>query len=110
MLGDVVNELDQYGQKQRGYVYREGEVLAKQESGQVLWNHDDPSGTSSQWSNSSGSTTSRVEMDPLGTQVDENGGFSGGGFSANPIGFYGDSTNMGGVVLPAVPGRHATAF
>jgi hypothetical protein len=95
VVGEVINELNQYGQKQRGYVYREGEVLAKQEGGQVLWNHDEPSGTSSQWSNSSGATSNRVEMDPLGTQVDENGGFSGGGFSSNPIGFYGDPTNQG---------------
>jgi len=96
VVGGTVTELNQYGQKQRGYVYREGEVLAKQEGGQVLWNHDEPSGTSSQWSNSSGATSNRVEMDPLGTQVDENGGFSGGGFSSNPIGFYGDTNNMGG--------------
>ncbi len=95
VVGKVINELNQYGQKQRGYVYRDGEVLAKQEGGQVLWNHDEPSGTSSQWSNSSGATSNRVEMDPLGTQVDENGGFSGGGFSSNPIGFYGDPTNQG---------------
>jgi len=95
VVGEVINELDQYGQKQRGYVFREGEVLAKQEGGQVVWNHDEPAGTSSQWSNSGGATSNRVEMDPLGTQVDENGGFSGGGFSSNPIGFYGDSTNMG---------------
>jgi len=109
VLGDVVNEMDQYAQKQRGYVYREGEVLAKQESGQVLWNHDEPSGTSSQWSNSSGSPTSRVEMDPLGTQVDENGGFSGGGFSSNPIGFYGDSTNMGGGCAAGSAGAACTS-
>ena len=96
VVGEVINELNQYGQKQRGYVYRDGEILAKQEGGQVLWNHDEPSGTSSQWSTSSGATSNRVETDPLGTQVDENGGFSGGGFSSNPIGFYGDTNNMGG--------------
>ncbi len=95
VVGEVITELNQWGQKQRGYVYRENEVLAKQESGQVLWNHDEPSGTSSQWSNASGSASNRIEMDPLGTQVDENGGFAGGGFSANPIGFYGDSSNQG---------------
>jgi YD repeat-containing protein len=96
VVKDVIDELNQSGQKQRGYVYRDGEMLAKQEGGSILWNHDEPSNTSSQWSNGSGGVTTRVEMDPLMTQVAEDNGFTGGGYSSgNPMGFYGNPSNMG---------------
>jgi hypothetical protein len=85
-------------------------VLAKQEGGQVLWNHDEPSGTSSQWTNANGVGTTRTEMDPLGTKVDENGGFSGGGFSVNPVGFYGDANNQGGGCAAGGAGAACTSI
>jgi len=47
VVQDVIDELNQSGTKQRGYIYRDGETLAKQEGGATLWNHDEPSGTSS---------------------------------------------------------------
>ncbi len=100
--GQVIIELDQYGGKKRGYIYDDlGETIAKQENGQVLWDLRDASGVSTRLVNAGGVVTSRIETDPLGTQVDDtqtynyNGG--GNGYAFNPNGFYGDpqQPNMG---------------
>ena len=97
--GQVISEVDQYGAKKRGYVYANGQVIAKQEGSQVLWDQRDLSGTSMRLTNSSGTVTSKVETDPLGTQVDDtaNYNFSGSSGTFNPLGFYGDpqQANMG---------------
>ena len=98
--GQTITEVDQSGTKKRGYVYAGGAVIAKQEGSQVLWDHSDVSGVSRRLTNSSGTVTSKVETDPLGTQVDDtaNYNYSGGGSgSYNPMGFYGtpQMPNMG---------------
>jgi hypothetical protein len=94
--GQTIVELDQSGNKLRGYVYGGGQEIAKHEAGQVLWDQRDVSGVSMRLTDSTGTVTSKVETDPLGTQVsdasefNQNGGGSGYGF--NPNGFYGDPT------------------
>jgi YD repeat-containing protein len=99
--GYTIVELDQYGNKLRGYVYDGGEEIAKQESGQVLWGQRDVSGASMRLTNSTGAVTSRIETDPLETQVSDSSAYNynggGSGYGLNPNGFYGDPTmpNMG---------------
>jgi YD repeat-containing protein len=98
--GQTITEVDQSGTKKRGYVHARGMVIAKQEGSQVLWDHSDVSGVSRRLTNSSGTVTSKVETDPLGTQVDDtaNYNYSGGGSGGyNPMGFYGtpQMPNMG---------------
>ncbi len=94
--GQTIVELDQYGNKARGYVYGGGQEIAKQESGQVLWDQRDVSGVSMRLTNGSGGVTSKVETDPLGTQVSDTSAFNqnggGNGYGFNPNGFYGDPT------------------
>lgn len=99
--GQTITELNQFGQKVRGYVYAGGQEVAKQEGGQVLWSHRDISGVSTRLTSSSGTVTSKVETDPLGTQVADTSNYNynggGNGYGFNPNGFYGDPTmpNMG---------------
>jgi YD repeat-containing protein len=81
-------------QKKRGYVYADGERLAKQEGGQVTWEHDEPGSGSSQFTSTSGAVTNRVETDPLGTSVDPAG--SPISYNLNPTGYYGNGGNPGG--------------
>jgi YD repeat-containing protein len=100
LAGQTIVELDQYGQKVRGYVYGGQQEIAKQEGGQVLWDQREASGVSMRLTNASGSVTSKVETDPLGTQVSDASEFNqngGSGYGFNPQGFYGDPTlpNMG---------------
>ena len=94
--GQTIVELDQYGNKVRGYVYGGGQEIAKQEAGQVLWDQRDVSGVSMRLTNSSGGVASKVETDPLGTQVSDTSAFNqnggGNGYGFNPNGFYGDPT------------------
>jgi YD repeat-containing protein len=97
--GQTLSEVNQSGAKVRGYVYAGGVIIAKQEGSQVLWDQKDVSGVSMRLTNSSGTITSKVETDPLGTQVDDtaNYNYSGGSGAFNPMGFYGDpqQPNMG---------------
>lgn len=99
--GSVITELDQSGGKRRGYVYAGGQEIAKQENGQVFWDHRDVSGVSMRTTNSAGTVTSRTETDPLGTVVDDTAAYNsnggGNGYSFSPTGFYGNPTmpNMG---------------
>lgn len=100
-VGDqVITELDQYGGKRRGYIYAAGQLVAKQENGQVYWDHRDPSNRSMRLANASGTVTSQIETDPLGTAVDTTATFNyngSQGYNSNPLGFYGDpvSPNLG---------------
>jgi hypothetical protein len=89
--GASVIEVNQYGQRLRGYVYASGQRIAKQEGGQVSWDIRDVSGTSQQMVSVAGQMTSRVETDPLGTIVENPNPSSGGGavYNTNPLGFYG---------------------
>jgi YD repeat-containing protein len=92
--GQTIVELDQYGNKVWGYVYGGGQEIAKQEGGQVLWDQRDASGVSMRLTNGSGGVASKIETDPLGTQVDDTSVFNqnggGNGYAFNPNGFYGD--------------------
>jgi hypothetical protein len=40
--GSVITELNEQGQKQKGYVYAGGEVLAEQQFNEVRWKHTNP--------------------------------------------------------------------
>jgi YD repeat-containing protein len=89
--GQTISEVDQNGAKKRGYVLVGGETVAKQENGQVFWEHSDPLGTSNRTTNSAGTATSKVETDPLGSTVDDTAAYnySGStGYNSNPLGFY----------------------
>jgi YD repeat-containing protein len=98
--GQTITELNQYGAKVRGYVYAGGTMIAKQEGSQVLWDQRDITGVSMRLTNSNGAVTSKIETDPLGTQVDDTANYnysSGGSGGFNPNGFYGtpQMPNMG---------------
>lgn len=74
MLGRVITELDQSGQKTRTFVYHDGQVLAWQEmDGQtekMAWEHRD-------LSNASVTGAAGAELDPFGSAV-------GSPFTSNP--------------------------
>jgi YD repeat-containing protein len=82
VLGAVVTELDEAGQKGRGYVYGSGELLAWQvkEDGfeEVIWEHRDPSDASFRMTAlSSALDYSRsAELDPLGADAGVRSPFS----------------------------------
>jgi hypothetical protein len=40
--GKIITELNQSGQKQKGYVFAGGQLLASQQSNQVTWRHQNP--------------------------------------------------------------------
>ena len=88
--GQVVAELNQSGAKKRSYVYAGGQVVAKQEGNQVLWDNRDSTGRSTRMVNSSATVTSRVELDPLSVAVDPTNVPEGNSaYSISPVGFYG---------------------
>ncbi|MDT4967431.1 MAG: hypothetical protein QOJ64_2168 [Acidobacteriota bacterium] len=91
--GQAITELNQSGQKRRGYVYAGEQVIAKQEGGQVLWDQRDVSGVSNRLTNGSGTVTSKIETDPLSVQVDDSANYNynggGNGYAYNGSGFYG---------------------
>jgi len=64
--GQVISELTGGGAFQRGYVYLGGQMLAIQQSGQVSWVHQDPITKSQRVTNSSGTITSTIDLDPWG--------------------------------------------
>jgi YD repeat-containing protein len=90
--GQVAFEVNGSGTKLRGYVYAGGQLIAKQEGSQVLWDYRDATNTSSRLASASGAVTSKVETDPLGTKVDDEWSQWGSGttFNSSPNGFYGD--------------------
>ena len=62
--GRIVAELNQSGQKQKGYVFAGGQLLAVQEFGSVLWQHVDPITGSTGESRQTGTFTRTAELDP----------------------------------------------
>jgi YD repeat-containing protein len=75
VIGKVITELDETGQKRRTFVYRGSQVLAwQQKSGsyeEVSWEYRDPSNASYRTAAANGSTDSdrAAEMDPLGSNA-----------------------------------------
>jgi hypothetical protein len=69
VLGRVVTELDGQGAKKLTYVYSNGAVVAKQESGQVGWVYADPVTNSVREADAGGHFASRQEFDPLGNDA-----------------------------------------
>ena len=67
--GQVVSELNASGALQRGYVYLGSQMLAIQQSNQVSWVHQDPVTKSQRITNSSGTVTSIIDLDPWGGET-----------------------------------------
>ncbi len=67
--GRVVTELNAQGQKQVGYVFAGSEVLARQESGIVVWQHRDLWTGSRVDSNPDGTFDRINQLDPMGVDV-----------------------------------------
>jgi RHS repeat-associated protein len=67
--GQVISELSSGGTLQRGYVYLGGQMLAIQQSNQVSWVHQDPLTKSQRVTNSSGTVTSTIDLDPWGGET-----------------------------------------
>ena len=69
--GQIVCELSQTGDWQRGYVYAGSDLLAIQQGG-VFWQHDDPVTKSQRVTDVSGAivATGTVEPDPWGAKTD----------------------------------------
>jgi RHS repeat-associated protein len=66
--GQVVAEISGGGGWSRGYVYLGGQMLAIQ-SGGVSWVHQDPVTKSQRITNSSGTVTSTIDVDPWGGET-----------------------------------------
>jgi RHS repeat-associated protein len=66
LSGQVVAELDGSGGFSRGYVYAGGQMIAIQNNNSVSWVHQDPVTKSQRITNSSGTVTSTVDLDPWG--------------------------------------------
>jgi RHS repeat-associated protein len=67
--GQVINELGSGGSFQRGYVYLGNQLLAIQQSSQVSWVHQDPVTKSQRITNSAGTITSTIDLDPWGGET-----------------------------------------
>jgi RHS repeat-associated protein len=67
--GQVISELSSSGALQRGYVYLGSQMLAIQQSNQVSWVHQDPVTKSQRITNSSGTITSTIDLDPWGGET-----------------------------------------
>jgi hypothetical protein len=67
--GRVVAELNQSGQKQKGYVFVNGQLLAEQSNNWVTWHHDNPLTGRLGVSGSNGGFDAKTEPDPLGVKV-----------------------------------------
>jgi RHS repeat-associated protein len=68
LSGQVICELNVSGSWARGYVYLGGQMVAIQSSG-VNWVHQDPVTKSQRVTNSSGTVTSTVDLDPWGGET-----------------------------------------
>jgi len=79
--GEEVAEVDSSGNRITGYVYANGEVIAKQQSGGVVWQHNNPTSMGERQTNSSGGGAGGAEYDPLHSSVGmfDPGPPSGGG-------------------------------
>lgn len=67
--GAIIEEMSSSGQKNVGYVYAGGQLLAKQSANQVTWKHPTPAGTSEYLTFNDNSTSGRNEFDPLGADL-----------------------------------------
>jgi YD repeat-containing protein len=67
--GAIIEEMSSGGQKNVGYVYAGGQLLAKQSNNQVTWKHSTPAGTSEYLTFNDNSTSGRNEFDPLGANL-----------------------------------------
>jgi RHS repeat-associated protein len=67
--GQVISELNPSGGFQRGYVYLGSKMLAIQQNNQVSWVHQDPITKSQRITNSSGTVTSTIDLDPWGGET-----------------------------------------
>ena len=70
--GQVVAEINESGQMQRGYVYIGSQLLAVQQQNAVFWVHQDPIVKSKRITNSSGTVVSTIELDPWGGNTSRN--------------------------------------
>jgi YD repeat-containing protein len=68
LSGQVICELNVSGSWARGYVYLGGQMVAIQSSG-VNWVHQDPITKSQRVTNSSGTVTSTIDLDPWGGET-----------------------------------------
>ena len=69
MGGQVITELNSQGQKQKGYVYLDGQLLARQETRWIVWQHDNPVTGSRGLSNRDGGYSMDSEPDPVGVDL-----------------------------------------
>ena len=67
--GQVISELGSGGSLQRGYVYFGNQLLAIQQTNQVSWVHQDPVTKSQRITNSAGTITSTIDLDPWGGET-----------------------------------------
>jgi hypothetical protein len=116
--GAIVQELNSTGQKQVGYVYLQGRLLARQSDNQMTWRHVSPAGTSLY--EMGGFGAGRVEFEPLGGEITltstappENqqspGEFSGGHFAGIMDSRFSDIFNTDGCVVDGAPVSCAVA-
>jgi len=66
--GQVICEINQSGGWERGYVYLGGQMIALQDGG-VYWVHQDPVTKSQRLTNSAGTISSWVDLDPWGAET-----------------------------------------
>lgn len=78
--GVVLTEMNSAGQKVRTNVYARGELLARQQNNEVVWEHGTPFGTSEWETGVNGALRERTERDPMnadvGTEPPDTGGTS----------------------------------
>jgi RHS repeat-associated protein len=67
--GQVMADINGSGAWVHGYVYVEGQLLAYQENGRVLWVHDEPITKAKRMTDSTGAIVNASELDPFGGQV-----------------------------------------
>jgi RHS repeat-associated protein len=67
--GQVMADLNGSGAWVHGYVYMEGQLLAYQESGRVLWVHDEPITKAKRMTDTTRTIVNASELDPFGGQV-----------------------------------------
>jgi YD repeat-containing protein len=69
VLGNVISELNAQGVKLKTYVYLGSQVLARQESNWIVWQHSNPITGSRGISNRDGGYGLEAEPDPMGIDV-----------------------------------------
>lgn len=67
--GQVISEINSSGVFQRGYAYLGSQMLAIQQNNAVSWVHQDPLTKSQRVTNSSGTVTSTIDLDPWGGET-----------------------------------------